>query len=201
MWFRPRYGSVGMVGAPFYLLTEVLSPAIELVGLAALVAAVALGVFEWQTFLVVVGAMAFTNAALTAGAVLLDDMQSRLYRKRDLARILFLVVEDVVEPDDADLLGHLAPGRAAVLEGADGHHVVGAEERGGPPRAGRAQRLLRQVVSRSHAIVADVDLHGIRVEATERERFAVACEPLLCGPQRGWSGDAGEPLVAETHDV
>jgi len=96
MWFRPRYGSVGMVGAPFYLLTEVLSPAIEVIGLAALVAAVALGVFEWQTFLVVVGAMAFTNAALTAGAVLLDDMQSRLYRKRDLARILFLTPFDLV---------------------------------------------------------------------------------------------------------
>src|SRR5262249_7968264 len=29
---------------------------------------------------------------------------------------------DVVEPDDADLLGHLAAGRTAVLECADGHH-------------------------------------------------------------------------------
>jgi cellulose synthase/poly-beta-1,6-N-acetylglucosamine synthase-like glycosyltransferase len=96
MWFRPRYGSVGMVGAPFYLLTEVLSPAIEVLGLAALVAAVALRVFEWQTFLVIVGAMAFTNAALTAGAVLLDDMQSRLYRKRDLARILLWTPFDLL---------------------------------------------------------------------------------------------------------
>lgn len=89
MWFNRRYGSVGMVGAPFYLLTEVLSPAIELLGLAALVAAVALGVFEVEVFLAVVAAMAFTNAALTAGAIFLDDMQSRLYRRRDLARLLF----------------------------------------------------------------------------------------------------------------
>jgi hypothetical protein len=32
--------------------------------------------------------VAFANAALTAAAILLDDLQSRLYRKRDLARIL-----------------------------------------------------------------------------------------------------------------
>ena len=51
MWFNPRYGSVGMVGAPFYLLTEVLSPAVELLALASLVAAVALGIFDLETFL------------------------------------------------------------------------------------------------------------------------------------------------------
>jgi hypothetical protein len=62
-----------MVGAPFYLVTEVLSPFVEIVALASLVAAVALGLFELDVFLVVVAAMAFMNAALTAGAILLDD--------------------------------------------------------------------------------------------------------------------------------
>jgi cellulose synthase/poly-beta-1,6-N-acetylglucosamine synthase-like glycosyltransferase len=96
MWFDKSYGSVGMVGAPFYLLTEVLSPAIEVVGLAAVGAAVALGVFDVELFLVVLAAMTFTNAALTAGAVFLDDLQSRLYRRRDLARILFLAPFDIL---------------------------------------------------------------------------------------------------------
>ena len=72
MWFNRRYGSVGMIGAPFYLLTEVLSPAIEVLAMASLVVAVALGIFDVQVFLVVVAAMAFVNAALTAGAILLD---------------------------------------------------------------------------------------------------------------------------------
>ncbi len=89
MWFNRRYGSVGMIGAPFYLLTEVLSPAIEVLAMASLVVAVALGIFDVEVFLVVVAAMAFVNAALTAGAILLDDLQSRLYRVRDLARLLF----------------------------------------------------------------------------------------------------------------
>ena len=95
MWFNPKYGSVGMVGAPFYLLTEVLSPLFELLALGALVAAVALGLFDPVTFAVVLGAIAFTSAALTAGAILLDDLQSRLYRKRDLARLFLLAPLDL----------------------------------------------------------------------------------------------------------
>jgi len=96
MWFNPRYGSVGMVGAPFYLLTEVLSPAIELLALASLAASVFLGIFDLEVFLVVVAAMAFVNAALTAGAILLDDVQSRLYRVRDLMRLLFWAPFDML---------------------------------------------------------------------------------------------------------
>jgi poly-beta-1,6-N-acetyl-D-glucosamine synthase len=96
MWFNPRYGSVGMVGAPFYLLTEVLSPAIELLAVLSLAAAVALGIFDLQIFLVVFAAMAFVNAALTAGAILLDDLQSRLYRVRDLVRLLLWAPLDIV---------------------------------------------------------------------------------------------------------
>jgi poly-beta-1,6-N-acetyl-D-glucosamine synthase len=96
MWFNPRYGSVGMVGAPFYLLTEVLSPAIELLALLSLAVAVALGIFDIEMFLVVFAAMAFVNAALTAGAILLDDLQSRLYRVRDLVRLLLLAPLDML---------------------------------------------------------------------------------------------------------
>ena len=36
------------------------------------------------------------NAALTAGAILLDDVQSRLYRKRDLARLLLVAPFELV---------------------------------------------------------------------------------------------------------
>ena len=96
MWLNPRYGRVGVVGAPFYLLTEVLAPAVELLALVALPISVALGVFDPLVFLVVIGAIALTNAALTAAAILLDDLQSRLYRPRDLARLLLLAPLDLV---------------------------------------------------------------------------------------------------------
>ena len=96
MWFNRRYGSVGFVGAPFYLLTEVVSPAIEVIALATLAVAVAVGLFDPVTFVVVLAAVAFVNASLTAGAILLDDVQSRLYRKRDLARLLLLAPFELV---------------------------------------------------------------------------------------------------------
>ena len=41
-------------------------------------------------------AIAFTNASLTACAVLYDDLQSRMYRKRDLVRVLLLAPLDLV---------------------------------------------------------------------------------------------------------
>ena len=95
MWFNPRYKTVGLLGTPFYLVTEVLAPAVELLAVSSLVLSVALGLFEPLTFVFVLAAVAFTNAALSACAVLFDDLQSRTYRKRDLARLLLLAPLDL----------------------------------------------------------------------------------------------------------
>lgn len=96
MWFKPRYKSVGLVGTPFYLLTEVLAPAFELLGLVALGGAIALGLFQPLTFVVMVAAIAFVNAALTTSAVYFEDMQSRSYRKRDLLVLLLYTPLDFI---------------------------------------------------------------------------------------------------------
>ena len=96
MWFRPRYGSVGLLGAPFYLFTEVLAPVFEVLAIVALGVAVALRLFDPAVFVVMLCAVAFLNAALTACAILLDDLQSRTYRVRDLARMLVLAPHDLV---------------------------------------------------------------------------------------------------------
>jgi cellulose synthase/poly-beta-1,6-N-acetylglucosamine synthase-like glycosyltransferase len=96
MWFRRRYGSVGLIGTPFYLLTEVLAPVFEVLGIVSLGVALALGLFDPLTFGVMLCAIAFLNAALTACAVALDDVQSRTYRLRDLVRVLLLAPLDLV---------------------------------------------------------------------------------------------------------
>jgi poly-beta-1,6-N-acetyl-D-glucosamine synthase len=96
MWFNPRYGSVGVLGLPFYLVTEVLAPAFEVLALVSLPLAFALGVFDVASFLLVVAAVAFLTATLTAWAILLDDIHSRLYRMRDLAWLLLLAPFDLV---------------------------------------------------------------------------------------------------------
>jgi biofilm PGA synthesis N-glycosyltransferase PgaC len=96
MWFNPRYKTVGMIGAPFYLFTETLSPVVELLALVSIPLSAVLGVFEPVTFALVLGAVAFVNAALTSCAILFDDLQSRMYRRRDLARLLLLAPVDLV---------------------------------------------------------------------------------------------------------
>jgi poly-beta-1,6-N-acetyl-D-glucosamine synthase len=96
MWFNPRYKSVGLVGTPFYLLTEVLAPFFELLGLVTLLGAIALGLFQPMTFVVMVAALAFANAALTASAIYFEDMQSRSYRKRDLLALLLYTPLDLI---------------------------------------------------------------------------------------------------------
>ena len=55
----------------------------EVLGIATLAIAVGLVVFEPITFVVMLCAIAFLNAALTACAILLEDVQSRTYRLRD----------------------------------------------------------------------------------------------------------------------
>ena len=96
MWFNPHYGSVGLLGLPFYLVTEVLAPAVEVLALVSLPLAFVLGVFDLPEFLLMVAAVAFLTASLTAVAILLDDVHSRMYRLRDLAWLLLLSPFDLV---------------------------------------------------------------------------------------------------------
>ena len=96
MLFNPRYKRVGLLGAPFYLFSEVLAPVFELLAIVSLALAVALGVFEWPVFVLSLALIAFFNAALTASAIFADDMQSRLYDPGGLVRLLLLAPLDLV---------------------------------------------------------------------------------------------------------
>ena len=68
----------------------------EVLAVVTLGVAVALGLFDPAVFVVMLCAVAFLNAALTACAILLDDIQSRTYRVRDLVRVLLLAPLDLV---------------------------------------------------------------------------------------------------------
>ena len=85
---NPRYGAAGLVGIPLLWITEAVGPVIEVVGLATLVAGIAMGVFSWQVYVVFLGSMAFALAVLTSAAVLMEDISARAYRLRHIARLL-----------------------------------------------------------------------------------------------------------------
>ena len=95
MMFNPRYGTVGLLGAPFYLVSEVLAPLFELLALVMLPLALVSGLFDPTTFLLFLLVIAFTNAVLTAAALGLDDLEARSfnarrYAKRDLAKLILI---------------------------------------------------------------------------------------------------------------
>jgi poly-beta-1,6-N-acetyl-D-glucosamine synthase len=95
MFGNPRYGAVGLVGVPFYMLTEVVAPAFELLSILTFAAAAWLGVVSFGLFAVVLGLMAFSTATLTSFAVLLEDRTARDYRLRALVRMILVAPLDL----------------------------------------------------------------------------------------------------------
>ena len=66
----------------------------EALTVVTIVGALAVGLFDAQLLLLVAFAIAFVNAALTACAMLLDDLFQRTHRKRDLVWMLVLAPLD-----------------------------------------------------------------------------------------------------------
>ena len=87
---RPRYGAIGMLAMPYYLLFEAAGPVIELSGYIVTVVAVALGVLDWRfAELLFLAAVAY-GALISLASVLLEEMSFRRYpRLRDLLLLVF----------------------------------------------------------------------------------------------------------------
>ena len=87
---RRRYGAVGLVGLPYYLLFECLAPFIHLLSIAALVVAIVFGLLGWPIYLMFIAMMAFGTATPTTLAVGMHDAAYRDYPMRDLVRMIVL---------------------------------------------------------------------------------------------------------------
>jgi cellulose synthase/poly-beta-1,6-N-acetylglucosamine synthase-like glycosyltransferase len=92
---NPRYGLVGALALPFYLLFELLAPVVELVGLVALAAGLFLGAVDWSFavlfFLVALG----YGLALSFVALVVEEYSFHRYRGwRDLAVALAAAVAE-----------------------------------------------------------------------------------------------------------
>ena len=95
MLFRRRYGSVGFVGVPFFVLSEVLAPVFEILALFAIVAGLALGSLNVELTLLMLALLALINGIFTSAAVMLEDRVSRAYPVRDLVRMILLGPADL----------------------------------------------------------------------------------------------------------
>ncbi|HEX6850197.1 MAG TPA: glycosyltransferase family 2 protein [Candidatus Polarisedimenticolaceae bacterium] len=79
MIFNPRYGSVGLLGLPYFLIFELLGPLVEVLGYIALVAALALGILDAEFFVLFLAVAILYGMTLSVAAVLLEEISFRRY--------------------------------------------------------------------------------------------------------------------------
>jgi biofilm PGA synthesis N-glycosyltransferase PgaC len=91
MCFHPRYGTVGLLGMPFYLASEIVAPIFELLAVWTLVAGAATGLVDWWLAALVALLISLVNCIFTTGALLMADLEVGAYRSRALVRLLALM--------------------------------------------------------------------------------------------------------------
>jgi cellulose synthase/poly-beta-1,6-N-acetylglucosamine synthase-like glycosyltransferase len=90
MLLNPRYKAVGLIGMPFYVITEVLAPLFELGAVATLILAVVLKVFDFVQFIYFVAAISVLNASFSVAALFVQDRMMREVRWRDLLHLTLI---------------------------------------------------------------------------------------------------------------
>ena len=90
---NPRYGTLGMLGFPFFLTFEVVGPLVQVAALPVVVAGCATGALSTTFLLVFMLVAAGLSVILSLGAIALEELGFRRYlRRRDGVRMAALVV-------------------------------------------------------------------------------------------------------------
>lgn len=92
---NPRYGRIGLLALPYYLVFELLGPLIELLGLALTVGGLALGVLDWRFAQLMFLAAILYGTLISVASVLLEELSFRRYLH--LADVLTLLAAAVLE--------------------------------------------------------------------------------------------------------
>jgi cellulose synthase/poly-beta-1,6-N-acetylglucosamine synthase-like glycosyltransferase len=77
--FNPKYGEVGMIGFPFFLMCELLSPAIELAGYLIVIWAVLVHAIDWKLAIAYLSVAIFLGTILSMSSLLLEAKSLRKY--------------------------------------------------------------------------------------------------------------------------
>lgn len=89
MMFRKRYGVVGWVAMPFYVLFELLSPVVELLGWLAFGLAIVVGVASPEYVAVYIALAVLVGSALSIASLALEELSFQRYNRfSDLLRLI-----------------------------------------------------------------------------------------------------------------
>jgi len=90
MLCNPRYGTVGLIGMPYYFVAEVLAPLFQLVAVVSIPLAAAAGLLQWGELARMVVIIALGLAIFTTVAIVVHDQITRPFAPGDLAYMLLL---------------------------------------------------------------------------------------------------------------
>jgi hypothetical protein len=90
MLFNYRYKSVGLVGLPYFVISECVAPLMQIPVVLSFAAAAVSGLIGWKAFLSLAGIQVFAISIMSAVGLWMNDWAFRYYRKRDLARLLLI---------------------------------------------------------------------------------------------------------------
>jgi len=90
MILNPRYGTIGLVGMPFFVFFEFLGPIIELVGYLYVIYLIVFGIMNWSFFLLFLALAVLWSVLLSVSAVLFEDINFKRYGKWYYIAVLIL---------------------------------------------------------------------------------------------------------------
>jgi cellulose synthase/poly-beta-1,6-N-acetylglucosamine synthase-like glycosyltransferase len=93
LWGNPRYGLLGTVSVPYFLVFELLGPAFQLFGYPVVVVAFVTGAVSLTFFLAFLGMALLLGVVLSVAALALEEFSFRRHtRGREAARLLLFAV-------------------------------------------------------------------------------------------------------------
>jgi cellulose synthase/poly-beta-1,6-N-acetylglucosamine synthase-like glycosyltransferase len=95
MLFNPRYGVVGLLAMPYYVIFEAMGPVIELTGYVVTALAIPFGLLDWRFAQLFFLAAVVYSSLLSVAAVALEELSFRRYPK--VVDLLRLVAYGVLE--------------------------------------------------------------------------------------------------------
>ncbi len=93
MLLNPKYGVIGVLALPYFLLFEMLGPFVEVLGYLSVLLAWLLGILNTEFFLLFLLVAVFYGIFLSVAAVLLEEISFRRYPSwEDLARLIWYAI-------------------------------------------------------------------------------------------------------------
>ena len=93
MLLNPKYGVIGTLALPYFLLFEMLGPFVEVLGYLSVILARLLGILNMEFFLLFLLVAVFYGVFLSIAAVLLEEISFRRYPAwEDLARLIWYAI-------------------------------------------------------------------------------------------------------------